>query len=151
MTAYDLAAETTIDRPAPIVWALIADYANDVAWRSGVIAMTADPPGIVTPGARTAEQLRFAGRTWHNGGEVVTVDPGTRMTWRTVSGADAEGARAVTPLTPGSCLLRLELRVTPHGIQRPIGRLLARMLQRGLDTDIAALRALVEKTTPASI
>lgn len=97
MTAYELAAETIVDRPAPIVWTLLADYANDVAWRSGVIAMTADPPGIVTPGARTAEQLRFAGRTWHNAGEVVTVEPGTRMTWRTVSGADAQGARTLTP------------------------------------------------------
>ncbi|WP_378740696.1 SRPBCC family protein [Nocardia brasiliensis] len=146
MTTFDLTAETMIDRPASTVWELLADYANDTAWRTGVIAMTAEPSGIATPGTRTAEKLRFAGRTWHNNGEVVTVDPGVRMTWRTTSGADAEGARTVRSLTSGRCLVRLELRVTPHGLQRSIGPLLAHMLRRNLYRDVTALREWVEST-----
>ncbi|MFD3595619.1 SRPBCC family protein [Nocardia sp. NPDC058640] len=146
MTVFELSAETTVDRPAPQVWAVLADYANDTSWRTGVVAMTADPPGIVTPGARTTEQLRFAGRTWHNLGEVTTVTPGARMTWRTVAGADAEGARTVTARSPNHCLVRLDLCITPHGMQRPFGRLLARMLQRNLARDVTALRELIEAT-----
>ncbi|WP_158439860.1 SRPBCC family protein [Nocardia brasiliensis] len=42
MKTYDLAVETTIDRPAALVWELVADYANDSAWRTGVVTMTAD-------------------------------------------------------------------------------------------------------------
>ncbi|MFJ4658933.1 SRPBCC family protein [Nocardia sp. NPDC088792] len=145
MTTFDLSAETTVERPASIVWALLADYANDTVWRTGVVAMTADPPGIVTAGARTLEQLRFAGRTWHNVGEVLAVEPGTRMAWRTTSGADAQGTRTVTPLSAERCRVHLELHVTPHGMQRPIGRLLARMLQRNLDRDVTALRELAER------
>ncbi|WP_433665765.1 SRPBCC family protein [Nocardia sp. CA-136227] len=147
MTTFDLSAETTVDCPASKVWAILADYANDTAWRSGVVAMTANPPGLVSPGTRTAEELRFAGRTWRNDGEVLAVDPGTRMTWRTTSGADAEGARTVTPLGTDRSRIRLELRVTPHGMQRPFGALLARMLRRNLDRDVAALRALIERTS----
>ncbi|MGW6696298.1 SRPBCC family protein [Nocardia sp. NPDC055049] len=147
MTGFDLTAETTVERAAATVWALLADYATDTAWRTGVVAMSASPPGPATPGARTVEQLRFAGRTWHNNGEVVTVEPGTRITWRTLTGADAEGSRAVTPLGRDRCRVRLELRVVPHGIQRPFGWLLARMLQRNLDRDIAALRNLAESST----
>ncbi|MEU1426368.1 SRPBCC family protein [Nocardia sp. NPDC005746] len=146
MTTFDLSTETTVDCPASKVWAILADYANDTAWRTGVVAMAAHPPGLASPGTRTAEELRFAGRTWRNGGEVRTVDPGTRMTWRTTSGADAEGARTVTPIGTDRSRIRLELRVTPHGMQRPFGALLARMLQRNLDRDIAALRTLIERT-----
>ena len=144
MTVYPLSAEIIIDRPAPQVWSVMADYANDPLWRTGVVSMTVDPPGLVTPGAHTAEQLRFAGSTWHNLGEVRAVTPGTQFTWRTTAGADAEGARTLTPRSPESCLVRLDLSVTPHGVQRPFGRLLARMLQRNLDRDVAALRELVE-------
>ncbi|WP_107655683.1 SRPBCC family protein [Nocardia suismassiliense] len=144
MKTFDLSAETVIDRPASTVWSLLADYTNDTAWRTGVVAMTADPPGIATPGTRTAEELRLAGRTWHNDGEVRTVDPGVRMTWRTTSGADAEGARSVRPLAPDLCLVRLELRVTPHGMQRAFGPLLAYMLRRNLSRDLATLRDLIE-------
>lgn len=149
MTVFDLTAEVTTDRPAAAVWAVLADYANDTAWRTGVVAMTATPSGIVVPGARTSEVLRFAGRTWRNDGEVLVVEPGTHMTWRTTSGADADGARTVTPLGAGESRIRLRLRVTPHGMQRPFGRLLARMLQRNLDRDIVALRALIERTAAA--
>ncbi|MFI9407214.1 SRPBCC family protein [Nocardia sp. NPDC052316] len=144
MRTFDLSAETVIERPASIVWALLADYANDSAWRAGVVAMTAEPPGLATPGTRTTEELRLAGRTWHNDGEVRTVDPGVRMTWRTTSGADAEGARMVRPLSPDRCLVRLELRVTPHGMQRVFGPLLAYMLRRNLTHDLSTLRDLFE-------
>ncbi|ASF08513.1 hypothetical protein NBRGN_099_00050 [Nocardia brasiliensis NBRC 14402] len=144
MKTYDLTAETTIDRPAALVWELVADYANDSAWRTGVVTMSAEPPGLAAPGTRTAEELRLAGLTWRNLGEVDTVEPGVRLTWRTVSGADAAGARTVRPMTPGRCLVRLELRLTPHGLERAVGPLLAYMLRRNLIRDLAALRALAE-------
>ncbi|MFC6012905.1 SRPBCC family protein [Nocardia lasii] len=147
MTVYPLFAEIIIDHPAPRVWAVLADYANDPRWRTGVVSMTVDPPGPVTPGAHTAEELRFAGSTWHNLGEVDAVTPGAQFTWHTTEGADAAGARTVTPRSPLSCLVRLDLSVTPHGVQRPFGRLLARMLQRNLDRDVLALRDLIENLT----
>lgn len=148
MTVYELSAETTVDRPASKVWAVLADYANDPLWRTGVVEMTADPPGIVASGTRTIEQLRFAGRTWRNLGEVIAVTPGIRMAWRTVAGADAEGVRTVTAQSTDHCSVRLDLCVTPHGMQRPFGRLLARMLQRNLDRDLAALRELIQAQPP---
>ncbi|MFC9897264.1 SRPBCC family protein [Nocardia sp. NPDC127579] len=148
MKTIDLTAETVIDKPAHTVWELVADYANDPTWRTGVLAMTAEPAGISTPGTRSAEELRFAGRTWHNLGEVLTVDPGVRMTWRTHSGADAQGARTVRSLTPDRCLARLELLVRPHGFQRPIRPLLAYLLRRNLFRDLAALRELAESRQP---
>jgi uncharacterized membrane protein len=128
--------------PAAEVWAIVADYGRDPEWRRGVATMAPSPAGEVRPGTTTTEVLRFAGRTWHNGGEVVSVEPDVRFTWRTVQGADAAGARAVLVLPGGGCRVHLELRVRPHGVERVLAPLLARLLERGLARDLNRLRRL---------
>jgi uncharacterized membrane protein len=142
--AFHLAHERTIDAPADHVWTLMADYTQDSTWRTGVVSMTVTPPGLATVGALTAEELRFAGRTWRNEGIVTEVDAGQRFSWRTTSGADAAGARSVEALDERRCRARLELTVTPHGVERLVRRVLARMLQRNLVRDLDALAARVE-------
>lgn len=102
---------TTVDigRPAREVRAVLADYDRDPEWRAGVLSMSADPPGCATAGTTTAEVMRFAGRTLSNNGKIARVGPGCGLTWRTTSGVDAEGVRAVEPRGPDRC------RLTPSG------------------------------------
>lgn len=143
MTEITVDESIEIDRPAAEAWAVVADYGRDPEWRRGVVSMVADPAGPVRRGTATSEVLRMAGREWHNDGVVTSVGPGTRFTWRTTEGADALGARTVTALGPARCIVRLELVVRPHGAERLLRPLLARMLRRNVSGDLERLRALV--------
>jgi uncharacterized membrane protein len=136
--------EIEIDRPAAEAWAVVADYDHDPAWRAGVATMAPDPPGIVQAGTTTAEELRFAGQTRRNRGEVTAVDPGRSFRWRTVEGDDAEGGRSVEPLGPDRCLVRLELDVRPTGIERVLAPVLGPLLRRTVRRDAARLRTMLE-------
>ncbi|UGT40992.1 SRPBCC family protein [Nocardia yamanashiensis] len=143
-----LSAQTEIARPAAAVWALLADYGNDPKWREGVRTMAPDPEGPVKVGTRTAEQLRFAGRTYRNDGEVVAVEQGVRFEWRTTSGVDATGTRTVTPLGADRCEVRLETLLRPRGADRVVALLFGGPLQRNLRRDLHRLRDLAESGGP---
>ncbi|GAA1861616.1 hypothetical protein GCM10009836_47250 [Pseudonocardia ailaonensis] len=138
MIEFEATAEVPV--PAERAWAVVADYARDAEWRAQVVSMQPSPPGLAHPGQRTAEVMRFAGRTLRNDGEVVTGD-GTRFTWRTTTGVDAEGAREVRPLAPDRCRITLHTRVRPTGAERYYAPLARFVLERGLRKD---LRRLVE-------
>ncbi|MGY1814083.1 SRPBCC family protein [Blastococcus sp. SYSU D00820] len=145
--AVRLREDVVVDRPAAVVWALVADYGRDPEWRAGVVTMAPSTAGPVVPGTTTAEVLRFGGRTLRNAGEVLTVDPGRRFTWRTTSGAPARGARTVEPLDERRCRVTCELTVTPRGAERLFRRPLAALLRRTLAGDVARLKALAEAGT----
>ncbi|MBW0135985.1 SRPBCC family protein [Pseudonocardia abyssalis] len=140
----DIGEQLDVDRPAAEVWAVVADYAHDPQWRGGVTAMDPTPAGAVRVGQRTDERMRFAGRAYRNAGVVEAVGPGRRFAWRTTAGVDAEGARSVEETGVGTCTVKLELRVRPHGIERLLAPVLRVALRRGLRGDLARLGALVE-------
>src|SRR5689334_15367998 len=59
--------------PAPLAWQVLADYSRDVEWRHGVLRMVPTPDGAAQVGTTTAEELKVAGRTYRNDGEVTAV------------------------------------------------------------------------------
>jgi uncharacterized membrane protein len=144
MTTLKMCAEIVIERPAQVVWEVLADYGNDVLWRKGVTSMVPTPAGVVQAGTTTDEHMRVAGGAYHNVGVVTQVGPGLRFAWRTTSGADADGSRTVTATAAGACLVRLELNVRVHGAQRLAAPLFRATLRRTLTGDAGRLRALVE-------
>ncbi|GAA4553833.1 SRPBCC family protein [Pseudonocardia xishanensis] len=129
-------AEAEAPVPAERAWAVLADYSRDAEWRHQVVSMVSTPPGPAEPGQTTAEVMRFAGRTLHNDGEVVTSGPGLRFTWRTTSGVDAEGAREVVPLGADRCRVVLRTRVHPTGAERYYAPLARFVLRHGLRKDL---------------
>ncbi|MBI5089918.1 MAG: SRPBCC family protein [Actinobacteria bacterium] len=141
--------EIEIAAPADVAWRVVADYARDVEWRAGVISMEPTQAGLVHVGTITAEQMKVAGRTYRNDGEVFTVEPGSRFEWRTTSGAIARGCREVVPVDRGRCRVHLELHVTPTGLNRLLAPMLQRMLGRGLAGDLQRLCTVVEAEAAA--
>lgn len=113
--------------------------------------MVPTPAGPVRVGTTTAEEMKVAGKTYRNDGEVVAVDDGTRFEWRTTAGAVAHGARQVTPLDGDRCYVRLELHVTPTGLNRLLAPMLKTMLDRTLAGDVERLRTLVEAEVRAGL
>ena len=144
MPAILLTHEIDLDAPAEAVWRVVADYTRDADWRRGVVSMVPTPTAPVEVGTTTAEVMKVAGRTYRNDGEVVAVGPGMRFAWRTTAGAVAHGARQVTPIDADRSRVRLELHVTPTGVNRLLAPLLRRVLERGVAADLERLRELVE-------
>lgn len=142
--------EIDIDAPTADVWRVVADYGRDPQWRTGVLSMVPSPPGPVTAGTTTVEELRLGGRLWRNEGEVTAVEPGRRFEWRTTSGAVARGSRSVEALGAGRSRLRLELHVTPTGTSRLMIPVLGRMLRRNLARDVRRLAEVVEAVPTAA-
>ena len=148
MSTITLIHETDVDAPAAMAWRVVADYARDVEWRGNVRRMVPTPPGPVQVGTTTAEEMKVAGKTYRNDGEVVAVEPGSRFEWRTTTGAVAHGSRQVTPIDPGRCRVHLELHVTPTGLNRLFAPMLKKVLAKGLAGDVERLRILVEAEAP---
>ena len=147
MSEIRINASIDVAAPAEVVWSLLSDYPRDSEWRTGVLSMTAEPPGPVDVGTVTVEELRLGGQTYRNVGEVIAVDPGRALTWRTTDGADADGRRTVEPLPFGGCRVTLELRVRPtNAIEHLLRPVFARMLRRNLGHDLHRLAALAADT-----
>ena len=113
MSTITLIHETDIDAPADMAWRVVADYARDVEWRKGVLRMAPTPTGPVQVGTTTEEEMKVAGKTYRNDGEVVAVEPG--------SGSNGAPLPARRPRLPTGhadrrrrCQVRLELHVTPR-------------------------------------
>lgn len=151
MSTITLIHEAVIDAPAAMAWRVVADYSRDVDWRRGVVRMAPTPVGLVQVGTTTAEEMKLAGTTYRNNGQVVAVDPGSRFQWCTTAGAVAHGSRQVTPIDSERCRVRLELHVTPTGPNRLFAPILRRMLDKGLAGDVQRLRELVETATPRNV
>lgn len=139
-------ATTPVDRPPAEVWAVVADYERDPDWRQGVETMAPSTSGPAVVGTTTDEVLHLGGRTYRNHGQVTAVEPGRRLEWRTLQGADANGSRTVRPTADGGSEVELVLEVRTHGFERLLQPVLAPMLRKGLHADLARLKALVERS-----
>lgn len=147
---FEVHAQVDVHRPATEVWAVLADYTRDPSWRAGVLSMTPEPAGAVALGTTATERIRFGGRVLRNVGVVEALDPGRRFAWRTTSGVDAEGSRAVEPVDANRSRVRLVLRIRPRGAERFYAGLAAVVLRRRLRGDAHRLRRLLEAVPDAA-
>lgn len=147
----DLTRSLDIAAPASRVWAVLADYRRDPEWRTGVLSMEPDTPGLAQPGTRVHEVLRLAGTTSDIGSVVDAVAPGRRVDWHTTSGSDADGFRMVEPIDDGRCRVSLGITVRPHGAERLLVPMVRRLLGRNLAGDLDRLRDLVAAEAAAPL
>ena len=73
-------AETTIDRPVDAVWARLIDWDSAARWMPGVEALRADGPTAV------GTTLVFTTRGKQRTGQIAALEPGRRITLRSVQG-----------------------------------------------------------------
>ena len=139
-----------IDRPASQVWAYVADYGNDPSWRAAVTQMRPSVPGPVQVGVTTHEWLRLLGMTFRTDAVIGRVEVGRLLEWRAHDRQkQLQGTRLVEPTGPTSCRFTEVVEGGLLGLSRPLGALVAWLLQRQATTDLRRLKHLLE-TQPFS-
>ena len=149
----EIEVSVDVDVPAERAWQVVASYGYDAVWRVGVESMTQDPPtgGTVVDGTRTVERYRILGTRTVNVARIFDLDPGRSFSWRTVSGTDAEGTRAVVPLGPDRCRIVLRTLSRPSGgLETVLRPLVARALRRSLTTSTGRLADLLRTSEPVA-
>jgi uncharacterized membrane protein len=134
-----------IDRPTSQVWAYVADYGNDPSWRAGVPQMRSSVPGPAQVGVTTHELLRLLGMTFRTDAIIDRVEAGRLLQWRAHDRRkQLQGSRLVEPTGPASSRFTEVVEGSLLGPSRPLGPLVAWLLQRQATTDLRRLKHLLE-------
>jgi uncharacterized membrane protein len=139
-----------IDRPASQVWAYVADYGNDPSWRAAVTQIRPSVPGPAQVGVTTHERLRLLGLTFRTDATIDQVEAGRLLQWRAHDRQkQLHGSRLVEPTGPASSRFTEVVEGHLLGLSRPLGPLVAWLLQRQTTADLRRLKHLLE-TQPFS-
>jgi uncharacterized membrane protein len=138
-------ASVDIARPIDEVFAYVADYANDPAWRAEVRDMrflSDGPPGV---GSRVRETAVLWGRRVVTESVITAHEPNRRVAFEAVAGPfRVSGSRTVEAVEDGT-RLTYELEWRPGSrAGRLIAPAMGRSFQRTLDGNVERLRTIVE-------
>jgi hypothetical protein len=111
-------------QPASQVWAYVADYGNDIGWRTAVSQMHPSLPGPARVEAGRLLQWRALDRQKH-----------------------LQGLRLVEATGPASCHFTEVVEGRLLGLSRPLQPLVAWLPQRQTDADLRGLNELLEAPT----
>jgi uncharacterized protein YndB with AHSA1/START domain len=109
-----------VDRPPEEVYAFIADSANDVHWRPEVTSSELVAGEPARPGAQYRQVMKPRRREMVGTHEIVAIEPGRRVDWRTPPGEgplDFSGFYGVEPRNGGSTVT-IHTNVRTHGVFR---------------------------------
>jgi hypothetical protein len=144
----DLAAAQTIERPADVVFAFVADATNNPRWQQGMrsCAWTSPPP--IGVGSTYRQEATFLGRPVKTEFEVVAHEPGRSVTIQSTSGPfPIRVTRSVTPVDGSTCRVDAAISGDPGRFFRLAGPLVQRLAQRSVTADYRRLKALLEDGT----
>ena len=126
-----------------MVFAFAGDYANDPAWRAGVICMEYETSGPIAVGTRTRETMRSLGT------KVVTIAEVTeysaiRTAFKSVSGPiPCSGSREFVT-TPTGTRFTYTLTLRPAGGLRLLEPVVKTLLTRQVRADVRRLKQRLE-------
>jgi len=138
MSSISFETDLLIARPADEVFAYVADPRRFPEWNSAVESVAATRDGYVM-------RRRLPGGAATNGLEVVERDAPGAFTIRTTSGPTPFVYRYRFEPTGGGTVVRLAAEVVLSGAAALAGPLAARAIRRGVDANLATLRAILER------
>ena len=141
---FRISAGATIGRPVGEVFAFAGDYENDSLWRSGVVGMRYETPGVLSAGARTREIMRFLGGRVTTVAEIVEFERHRKTAFESRGGpVPVWGSRTFEPVDGGT-RFTYELSMRPGGRWALLSPVLATMLRRRAARDLRKLKTLLE-------
>ncbi len=115
----------------------MADYGNDTGWRAGISQMRPSLPGPAQVGVTTHELLRLLGMTFRTDATIHRVEPGHLLEWRAHDRQkQLQGSRLVEPTGPATSRFTEVVEGRLLGPLRPLGPLVAWLLQRLTTADL---------------
>lgn len=141
----DVATEIVIQRPREVVAGYAADPENAPEWYTNIKTVRWESTPPLTVGSRLAFRARFLGRNLDYVYEFSELDPGTKLVMRTAQGpfpmqttytwADADGSAT-----------RMTLRNSGKsaGFSAVVNLLMAPMMRRAMQKDLATLKRILE-------
>jgi uncharacterized membrane protein len=136
----ELATSVVIGAPAAVVWGTMTDVETYPRWTSTMTAVECVDAGPLALGSRVRiTQPKLGTNVW----TVTDIVPGESFTWRVkMPGLLTEAFHVIVPVDGG---VRLTLRIVQRGaFGRVVGRLLAKLTQRYIDTEAAGCKAWAE-------
>lgn len=126
-------ASTTVERPAPEVWARLTDWPAASAWMSGVDSVRV-----------SGSELTFRARGRDRAGRVEVVEPGRTVVVRSTQGG-VTAAYTYTCVPDGDrTRVTLTADCRAGGVWRPFGGLLRAAIRRADGGQLANLKRVVE-------
>ena len=138
-------ATIVIERPPAQVFEYIADVANDVNWRKGVVRSglrSEGPVGVGSIGYAATEGFETVYR--------VTTLEQDRIDWEFIDAPfSGYGGYRIEPFGEGA-RFTLVADIQPSGLMKLLGPLFGRMVRRSNDKDVATLKRLLESSAAPS-
>lgn len=142
----EVSTSIEIDRPAPDVFAFVADFPNNPKWQRGQESCewTSEPPLRV--GSTYEQRARFLGKEMRNSFEVIELEPDRHVTFTSTAGTfPLTVTRTVEPLGTTRSRCTENVRGDPKGFFRIAEPLLRQMVKRSIKRDFPRLKALLEQ------
>ena len=143
--AVDCVAETTIARPRDEVAAYVMDWRNDPAWIRALTEVRLETDGPVGEGSRVARVARFLGRRIEYVNEIVELEPGRRLSMRSVKAPFPMEVDYEFEDAGAGSRVRIRARGDASGFYALAGPLLSRQVARAIEGDLGRLKALLER------
>ena len=143
MSTFDTGVR--IERPIHDVFAYVSDPLNMSHWYSAVEAVRTLSEADGRVGATYLVERRLPGGPVQNELEIVSREPPAQFTMRTTSGPTPLTYRYTFSAHAGGTFVELHATVDFDGIATLAGPLAVRAVKRGMDANLAALKAMLER------
>jgi uncharacterized protein YndB with AHSA1/START domain len=142
--AVDVTTEIVIARPCEQVTAYAGDPTNAPRWYANITSVRWQTPPPVGVGSRMDFVARFLGRTLAYTYEVAEYDP-HRLVMRTAQGPfPMETTYTWRPVNATSTRMTLRNRGEPAGFAKVAGPVMAAVMRRANEKDLARLKEILE-------
>jgi hypothetical protein len=140
----EITASADVPRPAPELFAFVADMRNNPRWQQGQVSCEWTTPPPIAVGSRYDQRARFLGRDIVSTFEVTELVPDRRIRIRTVEGTmPMDITREVEPLGEDRSRVTATVRGGPTGLLRLADPLTRRMVRRSVRGDYERLTRLL--------
>ena len=146
-------ASEVINRPVEEVFEFVTDLKNDLLWQSGVLESEQTSEGPMGVGTTHRSVSQFMGRRMEGTAEVIEYKANKKITYKAASGPmSLEISYAFEPVEGGTRISFVGEGETGGFFKRLFGladSILVRMAQRGMETDLANLKDILEAQAEA--
>jgi len=141
-------ASVVINRPVEEVFEFVTNPKNDLLWQSGVLESEQTSEGPMGVGTTLRSASQFVGRRMEGTAEVTEYEPNRKIKYKGTSGPmTVEPSYSFEPVEGGTRVSFVGEGETGGFVKRLFGladSIVVRMAQRGMETDFANLKDILE-------